>query len=236
MAFLSYPEDISSQTQQHWMHIRAFRPGEVNNEDTVTLFVPGGGPNGQLAWKTENDYAEVSLTKVGANVVGVGGYVAVGNMLAQQMGGAINPKVEVLFRTTSLRQFVFGFKFAPSSQEESQAMEDIIKMLRKHAAPELDQNDPNESSVGSIGNLGSYLTSGMYMKAPSEFQIDFYFNGEPNKHLPKIGRCVVQAIEVDYAQDGLYSTFSNGYPVSAFMTIAFREMRIIDKNNIESGY
>ena len=240
VSYLSFPENIGTAAEQvqHWMHIRAFAAGATNNETTVTLFVPGGPQNGSLSWKTVNDYAEVAMTKAGANILGIGGVVATLNLGAQTLaGGAINPKVEVLFRTSQLRQFQFNFMFAPVSQQESESMEEIIKTLRAAAAPELDGNDPAEAYVGGLKSQYNYLFSGLYMEAPSEFLINFYFNGEENKHLPKSGRSVIERIDVDYTPQGEFSTFSNGYPVSAMLTVVFREIRIIDKRSImDKGY
>ena len=227
----------------HFMKIKAFPAGTSTAENTVILFVPGGPQNGSLSWKTVNDYAETSMTKIGANVFGIGDYAAVTNFGMQTLGGAaINPKVEVLFRTTQLRQFQFNFMFAPSTEDEAKEMEYIIKTLRYHSSPEIEnEGDPRQSYIG-IGNQLSpssgYLTSGYYMKAPSEFVIQFHkgSSGEENLHLPKIARSIIERIDVDYTPQGEYSTFSNGYPVSAMLTVVFREMRIIGKNSVNVGY
>lgn len=242
MARLVFPENLGTDlSMSHWMNINAYPAGQVNRiNDTISLFIPGGPQNGSLSWKTVNDYAEISMTKLGPSAI------AIGNFAAQLAGGAINPKVEVLFRTTQLRQFQFNFMFAPSSREESENMEKIIKTLRGHAAPEIDNNDPMGPYIGggggvSIGGLNipvptnqaQYLTSGLGMKAPSEFTIDFYREGgQINEHIPKIARSIIERIDVDYAPQGEFSTFSNGYPVSAMLTVVFREMRIIDRSSI----
>jgi len=237
--FPDYQDDFD---KVHFMKIRAYPAGTNTSEHTIVLFVPGGPQNGSLSWKTVNDYAETSMTKVGANAFGIGDYAAVANFGAQLVGAAINPKVEVLFRTTQLRQFQFNFMFAPSSENEAEEMEYIIKTMRYHAAPEIDnESDPRQSYIG-LGNQISlssgYLTSGYFMKAPSEFDIRFHrgSSGEENTHLPKIGRSVIERIDVDYTPQGEYSTFSNGYPVSAMLTVVFREMRIIGKESINRGY
>lgn len=234
-----FPDYQDNFDKVHFMKIRAFPSGTNTSEHTIVLFVPGGPQNGSLSWKTVNDYAETSMTKIGATAFGIGDVAAVANFGMQTLGGAaINPKVEVLFRTTQLRQFQFNFMFAPSTQNEAEEMEYIIKTIRYHAAPEIDgESDPRQSYIGVINQAG-YLTSGYFMKAPSEFVIQFHrgSSGEENTHLPKIGRSVIERVDVDYTPQGEYSTFSNGYPVSALLTVVFREMRIIGKENINRGY
>jgi hypothetical protein len=233
---LTFPEYLQDDQNSNWMHIRAFKSGETSPDTTVTLFVPGGPENGSLSWKTVNDYTDPSLTKVTANFLGVGPAVAGLNSVGQMLGGTINPKVEVLYRTTQLRQFQFNFMFAPTSLGESEAVEEIVKKLRYHAAPDLiGGNDPDASYIG-LSNQASYLSSGGLMRSPSEFKIDFYHKGQENPHLPKIGRSIIERIDVDYTPQGQFSTFSNGYPVSSMLTVVFKEMRFISKQNILDGF
>lgn len=238
---LVFPGDMGTNDgqTQHWMHIRAFPSGQSYAQQTITLFIPGGPQNSPLVWESVNDYAEVAMTKLGPNVIGIGNFAA--QTLA---GGAINPKVEVLFRTTNLRNFTFNFLFAPTSLKEANEMEAVIKALRYHAAPELiGGNDPSESYTNTGGSIGqgfgaqlNYGRSGLYMQAPSEFIVDFYYKGQRNTHLPKMARSVITKIDVNYAPQGEFSTFTTGHPVSAMLTVSFTEMRLIDRNNIKDGY
>lgn len=247
---LVFPGDLGSNDgqTQHWMHIRAFPSGQSYAQQTITLFIPGGPQNSPLVWESVNDYAEAAMTKIGTNAIGIGQSVGLGNFAAQTLaGGAINPKVEVLFRTTNLRNFMFNFLFAPTSEKEANEMEAIIKALRYHAAPELDSNDPSESYTNTGGSISqgiqaqlNYGRSGLYMKAPSEFIVDFYYaldgKGKRNTHLPRMARSVISKIDVNYAPQGEFSTFRTGHPVSAMLTVSFTEMRLIDRNNIKNGY
>ena len=107
--------------------------------------------------------------------------------------GVINPKVDVLYSNSQLRIFQFSFFMTPSSSDEAQAMIDIIKTLRKYSAPEL--------AVGGAANQQSALTSGYWFVPPAEFEITFHQaqNGfiADNIYLPKIGRCVINHIDVN---------------------------------------
>lgn len=237
---LAFPQDLQDPTQGHWMNIQAFESGTSTATSVITLFVPGGGQNGQLVWESKYDYAETLLTKATAGVLGVGGVVSALNTVGQMAGGVINPKVEVLFRNVQLRQYQFVFLFAPTSQKESEDMKQIIQLLRFHSAPEIiGESDPSQSYIGT--SQFNYLSTSGLMLSPSEFVIDFYHRDEngnfrPTDALPKIARCVIEHIDVNYAPQGQFSTFSNGHPVSAMLTVVFREMRIIGKNSIINGY
>lgn len=241
---IAFPEDLTSEEIGHWMNISAYRPGTYDKADfTASLFIPGGGQN-TLSYTSKYDYVDVMMARVASGVLGIGSFVNAFNAVMNMSGGAINPKVEVLFRNAQLRQFQFVFLFAPMSETESKSMKEIIKNLRAHAAPELQfpsggESDPQRGYVGSVGAQSEYLISGLNFKTPSEFIIKFY-RREGNKPaendaLPRIGRCVIEHIDVNYTPQGEFSTFSNGHPVSAMLTVVFRELRIIDKKNIMDG-
>ena len=179
--------------------------------------------------------------------------------------GTINPKVDVLYGNSQLRTFQFSFFMAPQSQKESQTLREIIKKLRKNSAPELTStiggvnlaNTPGvqefaQALGGQAGNAftspsgqGSQLNSGLWFIPPSEFIISFHsitkngvsgFNAPENEYLPKIGRSVLERIDVDYTQQGEFSTFNDGAPTNLQLTMVFREMRLISRYDVENGY
>lgn len=263
MGSYRFPLDVGTEQVGHYIGISAFKPvtirdfataasqgfddltsglfgtGTTNNRlntqtnvqpsaplDTFVLFVPGGSQN-SLEWQTEHEYSEVKLARVlGGSIAAVtgGGQGIAGGILPGLLGAPINPRVEVLFRNTQLRKFQFTFLMAPSNEAESIEMEKIIKGLRFHAAPEINANVWNSVFI-----------------PPSEFVISFFYK-EPqggyqeNTHLPKLAKGVIERIDVNYTPQGEWSTFRNGYPVTAQLTFVFRELRIIDKNQIRDGY
>lgn len=232
MARISFPENLTDAQHLHWMNINCFKQDQYM--DTITLFVPGGGQNGSMSWEHSHDYTDPKLARIASGMLGI----APGPGVGLGMGGvAINPHVEVLYRNTDLRKFQFNFLFAPTSQKESNDMEQIFKKLRYHSAPESKNgySDPEQGYTGLRRQAG-YLTTGWFWDAPSEFTLSFYYNGKPNPHIPKIGRSIIERIDVNYTPLGEFSTFSNGHPVSAMLTVVFRELRVIDKANIERGY
>ena len=145
--------------------------------------------------------------------------------LAALGGTPMNPRVEVIFSNTAQRQFTFEFLFAPSSPDESVALENIIRTLRFHAAPE----------------VGADSFNAFFFIPPSEFDITFYrvpqSGGiEENTHIPRINTCVLQNIEVSYSPSGIYSTFSNGHPVAVRLTLMFKETEIAHKLRVLQGF
>lgn len=135
-------------------------------------------------------------------------------------GYAKNPQVEVLFNSISNREFQFQFVFTPQSQPEANMVLDIIKAFKFHSVPELID--------GAAG--------GRYFVPPSEFDIEYYFDGKPNRALHKFSSCVLTSIDVDYSNGKSFATYDDGVPVQIQMTLRFMEVEILHKKLVEDDY
>lgn len=208
-------------------------------------------PNSQIDYTDNHDYSKIDLLNLGKDFVGGAvGFLAkgFGAFLGKavdlaETGGLItgiplNPKTEVLFTNTSQREFVFEFLFSPSSVKESESLENIIRTLRFHAAPEL-LGTNTQTDKGPVANFvgeGTAAAKSFFFVPPSEFDITFYHQGKENTHIPRINTCVLQRIDVGYSPLGVWSTFSNGYPVSVRMMLHFREVEITHKLRVMQGF
>jgi hypothetical protein len=217
-----FPEDLGAEYMGHWMTVKLFDSAYGTGTGAVgagpgtavfgaALFMPSATGGGSTPIYTDtHEYADVKLTNIVTDkFLGIAGVNALG--VARR---AINPGVQVLYRSTALRTFQFGFLFAPRSEKESQNMEEIILNIRKFAAP---------------------VNQGITLITPAEVEIKFWFNGQENPHIPKLKRCVIEAIETNYSPQGEWSTFTNGYPVSCLFTFKVREMEIIFRDDITPG-
>ena len=245
---ISFPKDLTTAQNGHYMHIMAMQRGGNSALGSVSLFIPGATSGSNLIFASRHEYAETKLSKVlvaGLEAsIGVGLWGGAQTLLAGAAGATINPKVEVLYRDTDLRTFDFSFIMAPNSKEESQALSDCAQMLRYYSSPETlfntdGSDDPRLTYVG-VPQQFNYLIGGNFFATPNEFIIDFYRvdNGIPtvNENIPKIGRCVLEAVELMYNPNGEWSTFKDGNPTSAQLALRFRETRVISRNNINNGY
>lgn len=204
----------------------------------ISLYMPE-----TLQFTDRHDFDPVSVTEalgsigVAGAVAGGGGYTSgeTGGAAAEASGAfgsgikdvalfgqgyAMNPQLEILYKGSKNRQFIYSFKFTPRSQREAEAVESIIKTLRYHASPE----------YGEAANASRYFIP------PSEFDIEFYIGAERNKHLPKIAQCVLENVDVNYAAAGQYSTFIDGTPVEISMQLTFTETIVLTKEDIDSGF
>jgi hypothetical protein len=160
-----------------------------------------------------------------AREAGLPGSKVLFSALSAVTGGAlaINPQLELIYEGTDFRSFRFSFMFYPRSKKEAIEILDIIDSFTFHQAPEI---------------LSSSF--GRYLVPPSEFEIEFRYNGGINPNIPKVAPCVLTSISVDYAPSGFasYETLlsankpergGTGMPVAIRMDLSFKETRIITK-------
>jgi len=135
---------------------------------------------------------------------------AIGTQVLSKVSGAVfNPNTELLFQGPQLRSFSFTFKLTPRSDSESEIVKQIIGFFKRNMAPQT-------------------VKSGLYLKAPKIFEINYYFNGK--KGHPGIGLikdCALQACNVDYTPDGSYMSFEDGTMVSYNLSLQFMELEPI---------
>jgi len=256
-----FPTKGGSTTEQSAQTIFLFVPGGnqngplswplVHEYDDVKLTKLATGAIGAVT-------AAIPGGDVLTNLAGKGADAAVAGARIRGLG-TINPKIDVLYSNTELRRFQFSFFFAPESSEESSTLKKIIKALRKYSAPELTGLPPMLQGTG-IGDVlgqimgqtgaftgtsgqGSQLKSGLWFIPPAEFLISFHIissdlsSSSENQYIPKIGRCILERIDVDFSPgQNEFSTFNDGAPTNVQLTMLFREMRVISQADIESGY
>jgi hypothetical protein len=211
--------------------------------DQFYLYVPGGGQGSNLTWAQEHEYDEVKMSRLGTGaasgamsaILGIGAST-IGKAAADAAGlfrVTINPYVEVLYRGTKLRQYMFSFMFAPQSEADSKELygtgpgTGLLNRFRFHAAPD----------AGPSGDA-------LLFSSPSEWEVDFLYkvpgpNGgtwAENNKLPKIAKGIINRVDVDYSPDSEFSTFEQGDATSSRLSLTFTEMEIIDKTRIGQGF
>jgi hypothetical protein len=137
-------------------------------------------------------------------------------------GYAMNPQLQVLFRGIGFRSFQFDFVFTPYNKQEAKIVNDIIYQFKYHSAPEITKN--------------GVFDQGHYMEIPETFDINFFYGNEENRNVNRIGECVLEQVDVDYAGGGQWATYNDGSPNQIKMSLRFKETIIIDKNRIQQGY
>ena len=178
--------------------------GTLNNIKTAENFAEAVGKSitegGEIAKKL------FSTPELKDAVVGYfAGQASGTNVLARGQGVVINPNLELLFNGPSLRSFMFNFKLRPRDEDEARECRDMIRAFKKNMNPRR-----------SKGNI--------FLKTPSVFKIQYFFNGEPHPSMNRIKMCALTNFKVGYTPDSNYMTFQDGQVTGYDISLAFNEI------------
>lgn len=137
-------------------------------------------------------------------------------LIAMERGKIITPRMEMMFSGIGRRSFSYDFTFIPKSKQESDRIEEIIKMFKIHM---------HSSFVG--GDVRE-------MEIPNYFNIRYMYRGNENEHLNKISTCVLTKLDVNYGSDR-YVSYDDGAPQTTKISLGFTEMEIITRDKIENS-
>jgi len=143
-----------------------------------------------------------------------------GASIDKGLGRSINPNAELVFKNVPFRTFSFPFEFSPKNEKEKDDIEKILQMFRFHMMPE-------KAGEG-------------YLTAPAQFQITYMYRDGANMYIPKISRCALTDMSIDYSPEGVFTTFKadekGAMPVLTKMDLSFTEMEIMTKETIAIGH
>jgi hypothetical protein len=198
-----------------------------------------------------NPYAIAAGAFVGNKISSVlGGTGQLGSLAAQGAGVFVNPQMQLLYKGIALRTFQLEFLMTPKSPAEAKTIQNVCDTLTFYSLP--------GKAGGQVGKSGQFLTP------PQIFSIDFKFLGgglisnifntaltnsglgflneaststissaNPAK-LFKINDCVLEDVSVDYAPNG-WSAYKDGYPVQTRLTLQFKEMTMLTKDQFKGS-
>tara|TARA_Y100000310_G_C20702921_1_gene831687 strand:+ start:3468 stop:4418 length:951 start_codon:yes stop_codon:yes gene_type:complete len=144
---------------------------------------------------------------------------ALGQPLTQGITGLATAAESMITYTGPMyREFTFNFALKPTSQDESRIINNIIKHFKESAAPE------------QIANKGFRIYA-----LPYVFEISYWFKGQENNRMNKIGKSALTNMSVTYGGDR-FTTFETGDPVEVALSLSFKEIELLDKKRITAGY
>lgn len=172
-----------------------------------TDFITGSGNgNPSTMVQTGGDAAQALGLSMN-NIFGAAGVTAASGLAA-------NPKSEQIFEGVNFRTFNLTYMFYPKSLQEYNSFKEIISLLKFHMHPD-------------------YKSEGRYTFVyPSEFDITFYQNGMENRQIARIATCVLTDLSVNYTPQGAWVAHSAGSPNMIQVSMAFRELSILTKENM----
>lgn len=179
--------------------------------DAYSSFMNTGKSANTNSFKPSARNSISGLVLSAANKVGPEGLSALTGLIN-------NPKKEQSFNSVDFRTHQYTFRFWIRNSNEARSVENIIKQFKYHMHPEFkDGND--------------YIF--LY---PSEFDIKFYINGKESDQFPKLTSCVLTDMSTNYTPSGALNLLADGKIPEISINLAFKELAILTKSEIDSGY
>jgi len=137
-------------------------------------------------------------------------------LLTRSTGAIINPNLELLFNSPTLRPFQFQFRLSPRNSGEAKDVAKIIRFFKQGSAP-------------------IRGTDRLFLKSPHTFQLQYIFRGQGDNHpfLNKFKECALKSVSVNYTPDGSYSTYEDGAMSSYQVTLEFQELEPVFNDDYE---
>ena len=153
------------------------------------------------------------VARIPSLIPGVGSRIS--DLLSVSSRTKTNPFREVLFESVDYRTFNFKYRFFPKDAQESERVQNIIKLFKFHMHPELSANK-------------------FFYIYPSEFEIVYYYRNKVNNYFNRISECALTDMSVEYGGDQ-FATFADGAPTEVTLNLTFRELELMTKQTIKNG-
>jgi hypothetical protein len=178
--------------------------GLTGGKDAIDIILSTLGP------EQENLKQAIISASVGA---------AIGkNVLARTTGAILNPNIELLFNTPTLRTFSYRFQLSAREKDDTEQIQKIIRFFKKGMAVRR-----------SISEL--------FLLTPNIFEIQYRYKEQSSDHpyINKIKTCALTNFQVDYTPTGSYMTFDeDGSMVSYVINLTFEELQPIYQDEYDT--
>jgi len=149
-----------------------------------------------------------------AQAMGVSAVNSMGGILAATMQQIHNPRLEMLYQATAPRTFAYTFKMNPSSEDESETIQQIIHRFKVASHPSIKQE-----------------TRRHVLRYPTEILIKYMSYAKENKYINKIHDCVCTNVTVDYNTEGSFQahrpTKKGAPPATVTLGLTFQETEML---------
>jgi hypothetical protein len=177
--------------------------------DIAQSAISGGGAAAETATGDQLDKAKGSTGDLKSIFTSKFTQAATGtaNIMQRQYGAIVNPNLELLFNSPSLRTFSFTFRLSPREEAEAKEVRKIIRFFKQ--------------AMSVKRSSKSYL-----LKSPHTFAIS-YITSKNRQHpyLNKFKECALTQCNVNYTPDGNYMTFAGEPSMTSYeLSLQFQEL------------
>ena len=136
-------------------------------------------------------------------------------LLARTQGSILNNNLALLFKGPALRTFTFQFILSPRDRGEALEVQKIIRALKQSSAA---QRTPG----------------GTFLGAPNLFRLEFLNGLTRHKFLPRVKKCALLSVGVNYMPENSYMTYEDTSMVSYSLSLSFQETEALYNDDYDN--
>jgi len=209
---LPIPGGIQDQQNVSWSSDNMDAAAIALSDFALAAITGGGDAAVDSGKKTVDEITKNSKEVKKALATSIAGSAAgAGNLLTRTTGAIMNPNMELLFNSPSLRSFNFSFTLAPRDKNEAMTVIKIIRFFKQGMAP-----------IRSKSRL--FLRSPHTFRLAYKHRVGTKDKGKNHPFLNKFKECALNGFGVNYTPNGNYSTYEDGVMTSYQMTMGFQEL------------
>lgn len=191
-------------------------PTNVTRADVTAIAMNSAEQLGTAAGGVAGSLVPGRVGGIVGGILGAVGAGAVAQAAAQEYNKqaqvSVNPREFMLYKSPGMRNFSFRFRFIPDSEGESKVAEEIVKWFRR----------------------GMYPTAaGQYsFNFPDAFQIEI----KNMQGIPKLPEVFLESCSVTFNPNSMSYFKQNNRPVEINLSLEFKELQPITRENINEGF
>jgi len=195
-------------------------------EGVADVVATASNPNSDLLDNSAAIFG--GLVDVTGNAIGniAGGLGSVRRIL----GSNVNKKNELVINKPQNRSFNLRFQLVPTNSEESETIQEIIKVFKIAMHP------PTNESIGGVDGQSGKSAGGIFFMNPARVKIDFLFQDiqdttsnytteNVNRKIFTTSFCFIQNLDVNYHNAGAPSYFGDGQPGNMAFSVQLDEVK-----------
>ena len=144
-------------------------------------------------------------------------------ILARGLGVVPNSNLELLFQGPTLREFSFGWRLSPRSENEAKVVKKIIRVFKQGMAA-------RKLNSGAAAGTASAL-----LGTPNVYKLEYKAGNDPISSLNKFKLCALTNFSVSYAPDGQWAAYEDSQPVSLTIGMSFTEIEPIFESDYQEN-
>ena len=213
---LPIPGGIQDQQQVQWGSDSMDAAAIALSDIALSTITEGLGAGVDATINAAKNISKSDEVKTALATAIAGSASGAGNLLTRTTGAIMNPNMELLFNSPSLRSFNFSFTLAPRNKAEAMTVIKIIRFFKQGMAP-----------IRSESNL--------FLKSPHTFQMQYLHRGSrDHKFLNKFKECALQSLGVNYTPNNNYSVYEDGSMQAYQMNMTFTEIEPVFNDEFPS--